>query len=102
MISLRQPNPGEEEEKRRLANKSPVYIQCSKNLKTRTTRTDVGKKEKVYLLSSSYVLVMNTVCTSNNDSYQPHMPFLRTAVNVTVTKLGPEELFIDPHTIRPT
>jgi hypothetical protein len=60
-----------------------------KNFKTRTTRTDVGKKETVYLLSSSYVLVMNIVCSSKNDSHQSHMPFLHIAVNVTVTKLGP-------------
>jgi hypothetical protein len=101
LISLRQPNP-REEGKKRLANKSPVCIQCLKKFKTRTTRTDVGKKETVYLLSSSYVLVMNTVCSSNNDSHQSHMPFLHIAVNVIVTKLGPGELFIDPYTIRPT
>jgi len=45
---------------------------------------------------------MNTVCSSNNDSHQSHVPFLYITVNVTVTKLGPGELFIDPYTIRPT
>jgi hypothetical protein len=88
--------------KKRLTDKSPVYIQCLKNFKTRTTQTDVGKKGTVYLLSSSYVLVMNTVCSSNNDSHQSRIPFLHIAVNVPVTKLGPGELFIDPYTIGPT
>jgi hypothetical protein len=83
-ICLRQPNR-EENKKNRLANKSPVYTQCLKNFKTSTIWTDVGKKEKVYLLSSSCVLVMNTVCSSNHDSHQSHIPFLHTAV----TKLGP-------------